>query len=68
MCGIFGAFSNQTITKNNINQLALHAEQRGVDSSGLCFIEKSTNWLYTPNSAVWIPVGCVLLKNRNLKL
>ena len=40
MCGIFGAFGNQNLTKSNIKKIALHSEQRGIDSSGLCFIDK----------------------------
>ena len=40
MCGIFGAFGNHNLTKSNIKKIALHSEQRGIDSSGLCFIDK----------------------------
>lgn len=42
MCGIFGAFTDQRISKNKIKKLAFHSEQRGVDSSGLCFIKNNT--------------------------
>jgi glutamine---fructose-6-phosphate transaminase (isomerizing) len=41
MCGIFGAFADQNFTKNKIEKLALHSEQRGMDSSGLCFVENT---------------------------
>jgi len=37
MCGIFGIIANDEINKNEIDLLATHAEQRGKDSSGLCF-------------------------------
>lgn len=40
MCGIFGAFSSQLITKNKVKQLVLHSEQRGIDSSGLCYVSQ----------------------------
>ncbi len=39
MCGIFGVFTEQRINKNKIKELAYHSEQRGIDSSGLCFIK-----------------------------
>ena len=39
MCGIFGVFADQKLNKNQIKKIALHSEQRGVDSSGLCFIK-----------------------------
>lgn len=41
MCGIFGAFSEKLIKKKHINTLALHSEQRGLDSSGLCFLNNN---------------------------
>ena len=41
MCGIFGAFTIGSINKNHIKKLATQSEQRGIDSSGLCFIQKS---------------------------
>ncbi|MBU79193.1 MAG: glucosamine 6-phosphate synthetase [Flavobacteriales bacterium] len=41
MCGIFGAFTIRSINKNLIKKLAIHSEQRGIDSSGICFIQNS---------------------------
>ena len=41
MCGIFGVFGDQNLTKSNIQKLAFHSEQRGIDSSGLCFTYKN---------------------------
>ncbi len=41
MCGIFGAFTIGSINKNHIKKLAIQSEQRGIDSSGLCFIQNS---------------------------
>lgn len=37
MCGIFGIISNQTISNNHLQELGLHARQRGRDSSGLIY-------------------------------
>ena len=37
MCGIFGAYSSQAITRQELGTLVKHAEQRGVDSSGLLY-------------------------------
>ncbi len=42
MCGIFGIISNQTINKKHLYQLALHARQRGRDSSGLIYYDKKS--------------------------
>ena len=39
MCGIFGVFADQKLNKNQIKKIALHSEQRGVDSSGICYIK-----------------------------
>ena len=41
MCGIFGAFTIGSINKNHIKKLAIQSEQRGIDSSGLCYIQDS---------------------------
>ena len=41
MCGIFGAFTIGSINKSHIKKLAIQSEQRGKDSSGLCFIHNS---------------------------
>ena len=37
MCGIFGLISEKEINNDHLNQLALHARQRGCDSSGLFY-------------------------------
>lgn len=37
MCGIFGIISDKNINHDHLRQLALHARQRGRDSSGLVF-------------------------------
>jgi len=42
MCGIFGIISNQTINKNHLHKLALHARQRGRDSSGLIYYKNGS--------------------------
>ena len=41
MCGIFGAFTVGNINKSHIKKLAIQSEQRGIDSSGLCYIHDS---------------------------
>lgn len=40
MCGIFGIISPSPWERNDLVQLATHAQQRGRDSSGLLFLEK----------------------------
>ena len=37
MCGIFGIISKKSVNKNHLNTLALHARQRGKDSSGIIY-------------------------------
>ena len=37
MCGIFGIISKTSVNKNHLNTLALHARQRGKDSSGIIY-------------------------------
>ena len=37
MCGIFGIISGQKINNSHLRKLALHARQRGRDSSGLIY-------------------------------
>jgi glucosamine--fructose-6-phosphate aminotransferase (isomerizing) len=37
MCGIFGIISKKSVNKNHLNTLALHARQRGQDSSGIIY-------------------------------
>lgn len=41
MCGIFGQVSNNRINKEDFKKLVSHSEQRGIDSSGLIYLEKS---------------------------
>lgn len=42
MCGIFGIISVQQVNHKHLTQLALHARQRGRDSSGLLFLDNET--------------------------
>lgn len=37
MCGIFGLISQSTVNQDDLKKLALHARQRGRDSSGLVY-------------------------------
>jgi len=37
MCGIFGIVSGENINTSHLHDLALHARQRGLDSSGLFY-------------------------------
>jgi glucosamine--fructose-6-phosphate aminotransferase (isomerizing) len=37
MCGIFGFIASGSVNRNELETLAKHAEQRGKDSSGLCY-------------------------------
>jgi pyruvate-formate lyase-activating enzyme len=39
MCGIFGQISKNKITKEKFDKLVKHSEQRGIDSSGLIYLE-----------------------------
>lgn len=39
MCGIFGIISDREINHGHLRQLALHARQRGRDSSGLIYFD-----------------------------
>ena len=42
MCGIFGVFSlDEKVDVVKLKKLALHSEQRGKDSSGICFIDNN---------------------------
>lgn len=41
MCGIFGVISADGIKHSNLFQLIKHSQQRGKDSSGLVFLDKS---------------------------
>ena len=38
MCGIFGIISDQPVSREDLDSLAMHAEQRGRDSSGLLIL------------------------------
>jgi len=46
MCGIFGIVSDRIVSKRELKILALHAEQRGRDSSGLYFLSEDRFSLY----------------------
>ena len=39
MCGIFGQISKTKINKENFDKLVKHSEQRGIDSSGLVYLQ-----------------------------
>ena len=41
MCGIFGQISKKRINKSNLKIIVKHSEQRGVDSSGLIYLDNS---------------------------
>jgi predicted glutamine amidotransferase len=40
MCGIFGIISTTVVDKKKFNQLVKHSQQRGVDSSGLIYLQE----------------------------
>ena len=42
MCGIFGSVSNSPVNNTHLNTLALHARQRGRDSSGILYHENDS--------------------------
>jgi glucosamine--fructose-6-phosphate aminotransferase (isomerizing) len=42
MCGIFGSYNAAGVLANSIRSLAKHAEQRGVDSSGLFYFREGS--------------------------
>ena len=42
MCGIFGVISTSSVDKRDFEKLATHAEQRGMDSSGLIYYENDS--------------------------
>jgi glutamine---fructose-6-phosphate transaminase (isomerizing) len=46
MCGIFGQISENKINKNNFVKLVKHSKQRGVDSSGLVYYDKTDYKIY----------------------
>ena len=41
MCGLFGTYEPAGVSKKNVWTLAKHAEQRGIDSSGIFFLGKN---------------------------
>lgn len=41
MCGIFGFIAKEKVNKESLTTLALHARQRGRDSSGLIYADRS---------------------------
>lgn len=46
MCGIFGVVSSVPVVEADLVALALHAQQRGRDSSGLLFLDKDVYRAY----------------------
>jgi hypothetical protein len=42
MCGIFGLYSSKGVDVTALKSLARHAEQRGIDSSGLMFFRRGS--------------------------
>lgn len=52
MCGIFGIISPSFVPSKEIKLLAVHAEQRGKDSSGLFFAEKDGYQIYRATKAI----------------
>jgi len=45
MCGIFGIISETNANKAHVKQIALHARQRGRDSSGLFYLDGLNNYI-----------------------
>lgn len=62
MCGIFGIISDSEVNRSHLNKLALHARQRGRDSSGLIFYKDS---VYSVKRADY-DINRLLKKNSNL--
>lgn len=52
MCGIFGIISSSSVSKGEIKQLAIHAEQRGKDSSGLFFAGQDKYFIHRANQPI----------------
>lgn len=52
MCGIFGIVSSDTVSIRDLKLLAMHAQQRGKDSSGLFFSGKNNYKLYRATEAI----------------
>ena len=52
MCGIFGIISSQPILRDELEVLAMHAEQRGKDSSGLFFWGKEKYLIHRANTRI----------------
>ena len=49
MCGIFGIISKNKVNKNHLNTLALHARQRGKDSSGIIYFQNESYFINRQN-------------------
>ena len=45
MCGIFGVIGTATVDMKDLETLALHARQRGRDSSGLVYHANGKYWV-----------------------
>jgi glutamine---fructose-6-phosphate transaminase (isomerizing) len=52
MCGIFGIVSSSSVSQQEIKQLAIHAEQRGKDSSGLFFAGSDKYFIHRANKTI----------------
>jgi asparagine synthetase B (glutamine-hydrolysing) len=61
MCGIFGAIANKNVQYEHIRHLALHARQRGRDSSGLFYASGSG---YQVTALIATLSGCSIEKAR----
>ena len=49
MCGIFGSVSNNLINNTHLKTLALHARQRGRDSSGIIYHKHDSYYVKRAN-------------------
>ena len=49
MCGIFGIISKNNFNKKHLNTLALHARQRGKDSSGIIYYQNDSYFIKREN-------------------
>lgn len=52
MCGIFGIISAEPVSRSDLQVLAVHAEQRGKDSSGLFFYAETEYILHRANNSI----------------
>lgn len=62
MCGIFGIVSSASVSNREIKQLAIYAEQRGKDSSGLFFSGKDKYYIHRANTTITSLLKCVDIK------